>query len=334
MERHWGFTVAEQRALGGEVDQNVWIRTGVGEQFLVKVSVAGDDGSLSWQEALSDHLARTTPELPVPRLVPARSGERMLAVGSGDGDVRVMRLLTWLEGRRLADIEQAPRELLYDLGAVAARLTQALSGFPPQRMSHSHHWDLRRSSQAVEDNLPFIADSRDRECVRELMSRFDAAQPALQTLPHAIVHQDLNDFNVLAVEDGLSRWRISGVLDFGDALYTIRVAEVAVAAAYAMVRQPSPVDAVAAVVAGFDAIEPLSPQEVSVVFPLAAARLCVNATTWTRRTTEWHQPYGQERMRFTWPMIRVLAQIDQEEALNRIEAACTVAPTPPGAHVE
>jgi hypothetical protein len=137
-----------------------------------------------------------------------------------------------------------------------------------------------------------------------------------------VVHQDLNDFNVLAHPGPDGRLEISGVLDVNDSLHTVRVAELAIAVAYALLRQDDPLEAAATVVAAFDATARLSREEVSVIFPLAAARLCVNATTWTRRTTESHHPYGRERMRHTWPTLRRIAAISPDAAEQRLLSAC------------
>jgi Ser/Thr protein kinase RdoA (MazF antagonist) len=192
----------------------------------------------------------------------------------------------------------------------------------------SHHWDIRRSRAAVDEALPFVSDPVDRRCVSLLMAEFDRALPRLGSLPTGVVHQDLNDFNVLALPGADGRLTISGVLDVNDSLYTVRVAELAIAVAYGLLRQDDPLEAAAAVVAGFHAVAPLSRDEVSVIFPLAAARLCVNATTWTRRTTESHHPYGRERMRHTWPTLRRIADISPAAAEQRLLSVCGLpAPT-------
>jgi len=49
-----------------------------------------------------------------------------------------------------------------------------------------------------------------------------------------------------------------------------------------------------------------------VLFPMAAARLCVNAVTWTARSAGQESGYGQARMRHTWPTIQRLAAIPVE----------------------
>lgn len=325
VSRGYGLTVESLQRLGGEVDQNVWVQTEDGGQYLFKASVGAVDEALRWQQTVLAHLERSAPELPVPRLVPSLNGEGMFPLDI-EGRQFVVRLLTWLPGRMLAELDDVPLELLAELGQVAARLTLALADLSAVAPLESHHWDIRTARTAVDSALPFVSDATDRKSVEQLMAEFDRALPRLRSLPTGVVHQDLNDFNVLALPGPAGRPVISGVLDVNDSLFTVRVAELAIAVAYALLRQPDPLEAAAAVVAGFHATAPLSEQEVRVVFPLAAARLCVNATTWTRRTSESHHPYGHERMRHTWPTLRKIAAISPAAAEDRLLASCGFSP--------
>lgn len=321
IQQHYGLTVVEQRLLGGEVDQNVWVRTDVGLEYLFKVSTGQLDEALIWQQTVLDHLELDAPHIPVPRLVPSTEGLSMLPLDLADGAC-VVRLLTWLPGKMFAELGELPASLLTELGEVAGHLTESLARLPVESAVHSHHWDIRRSRDAVTESLPFVESERDRRDVSYLMAGFDGALDRLNSFPTGVVHQDLNDFNVLALPDASGHLVISGVLDVNDALLTARVAEVAIAAAYAMLRQDDPLSAAASVVAGFDSVAPLSSDEISVLFPLAIARLCVNATTWTRRTAEANHPYGEQRMEHTWPTLRKLAQLSPALAEKRLRAVC------------
>ena len=320
LRRSYGVEVVAQKRLGGEVDENVWVQTADGRQFLFKASAGDMDDTLRWQQAVLSHLERSAPELPVPRLVLSQSGKTMVPV-EVDGRRHVVRLLTWLSGVMLAELDEVPSYLLVELGRVAARLTIALAELPATPVE-SHHWDIRNSRLAVDHALPFVESDEDRRCVVQLMTEFDRVLPLLEGLPQGVVHHDLNDFNVLALPGGDGRLEISGVLDVNDALYTVRVAELAIAVAYSLLRQADPLAAAADVVAGFHSTAPLTEAEVTVIFPLAAARLCVNATTWTRRTTESHHPYGRERMRHTWPTLRKIATITPAAAEQRLLSVC------------
>jgi 4-aminobutyrate aminotransferase-like enzyme/Ser/Thr protein kinase RdoA (MazF antagonist) len=316
----YGLDVVEQRELGGEVDQNRWVRTSSGADFLFKASRGDIDDALLLQERVLTHLEMDAPDLPVPRLMHTRDGATLVQVERGDSRF-VARLMTWLPGTMIADIEDQPESLLIDLGRVAARLTQSL-GRLDSKPSQSHHWDLRNAHVAVEEALPFVEVSDDRELIARVMGWFEGVRPQLDNLPTGVVHQDLNDFNVLVQPGARGAERISGVLDVGDALFTARVAEVAIAVAYAMLRKDDPLWSACAVVQGFHSVAPLSDEEIAVIFPLAAARLCVNATVWTRRTSSSDNAYGRSRMQYTWPALRKIARISPSFAEVSLRAAC------------
>lgn len=310
---HFGLAVRSQKPLPGEHDQNVAITTADGRRAVVKVSRAQASGShVAWQSLILRHLeveASNLP-LPVPRLLPTAEGADQLLVGSGPGAV-VVRVLTWLEGSMLCDLDRHSPELLRGLGEAAGRLVGALDGLvPPEGGAVTHHWDLLRAQSSALEGLSSVPEPARRRDVEVLLRSFERhVEPVRAALPRGVVHQDLNDFNVLAAPGPDGRHRISGVLDFSDALYTARVCELAIAVAYAMLRKDDPLAAAASVVAGFDAVLPLTDDELSVVFPLAAARLCVNATTWTHRRSTSPSPYGESRMRHTWPLIARLARV-------------------------
>ncbi|WP_262703163.1 MULTISPECIES: aminotransferase class III-fold pyridoxal phosphate-dependent enzyme [Streptomyces] len=324
LEGHYGLTVTGHERLGGEIDQNFKVVDDSGHPRFVRVTRTGPDSAeLRWQNSLLLHLARTAPELPVPQLVPTTSG----ALQSGveyQGQAYTVRVMTWMPGLVMADIGHHPTGLLRELGVMAGRLSLGLSGMDEPDSLAEHDWDMRRASEVIDDALPSVNDRNDAADVRRIMSWYDGIRPALATLPHSVVHQDLNDANVLADTDETGTLRISGIVDVGDAMFSVRATELAVAAGYAMVRKDDPLAAATEVVAGFQSVLPLTAEELAVVYPLAAARLCMNAVTWNRRIAESGSAYGRTRMRHTWPTIRKLARIPPELAEAAFRAACSL----------
>jgi 4-aminobutyrate aminotransferase-like enzyme len=87
--------------------------------------------------------------------------------------------------------------------------------------------------------------------------------------------------------------------------------------------------AAAAVIRGYAGELELTDEELEVLYPLAATRLCVNAVTWTKRCAQQGNAYGQERMRHTWPAIELLATTPPELAQAVFREAAGVPATPP-----
>lgn len=318
----WGLGSATQGTLGGEIDQNVKITAPDGASYVLKISPPDTDLALvRWHNEVLSHLAGRTPGVQTPRLVPSLAGEDIVPVTIGDR-ARAARLLTWIEGRTLRDLEHHPDTLLSDLGRAAARVSRALATMPTPSVDVQHDWDLRNARSVIADGLDTVADPDNAANVRTIMSWYDQIQESVESLPRQVVHQDLNDANVLVVATEGVAPRVSGVLDVNDAQFSMRVAEIAVCAGYGMIRKSDPLRAAAVVVAAFNELVPLTEDELRVVFPLAAARLCLNAVVWNKRVREQGSSYGADRMRHTWPTLARLARVVPELAEQVIRDAC------------
>lgn len=322
LEKHFGLRADTLQPLGGEVDQNSLVLCADGRRVVVKVAPAGaDPDQLRWQHRLLAGLPAGPDVPPVPAVVATLDGNDVATVGAA-GAQRLMRVQTWLPGRTLAELNHHSPELLREWGRAAAQLVIALPDDAPAGvLPTTHHWDVLRAPQAIEANLGAVHDARAVSHVQRILRWFDdIVGPSSADLPRQVVHQDLNDFNVLAQADAGGRFHISGVLDFGDALYNARVSEVAIAVAYAMLRKRDPLVAAAEVVRGYCELVPLDDAELRVLYPIAAARLCVNAVTWTAREPV-NGDYARARMQHTWPAIAELAQLPPALAEGWLRAA-------------
>jgi 4-aminobutyrate aminotransferase-like enzyme/Ser/Thr protein kinase RdoA (MazF antagonist) len=318
----YGLSDISQQALGGEFDQNVKISTKDDRHFLLKVATGSiDKNNLLWQNKLLAHLVDQAPNVLAPRIIAANDGDELVA-WSVDSKAFIARLFWWLEGENIGKVAYHSPELLKELGHTAGFVVAALATMPAPNEPISHDWDMMRARSVIDEGLDSLSDEEHRADVEEIMSWYDDVSGVLSSLPTQVIHQDLNDANVLVqiAEDGSPR--ISGVIDVNDALHTIRVAEIAVCAGYAMLRKQDPLGAATDVIAAYDSIVPLTDEELSVVFPLAATRLCMNATTWTRRISQSASPYGSDRMRDTWPAIHRVAQIVPQVAEVLLREAC------------
>ncbi|WP_319453747.1 MULTISPECIES: aminotransferase class III-fold pyridoxal phosphate-dependent enzyme [unclassified Mycobacterium] len=319
----FGLEVSDAVTLGGEFDQNLRV-TGVdGGHYLIKVSTLPDTDleTATWHQQILAHLHLEAPELPLPRLIPTTDGDLRAIVPTSQGD-RMIRVLTWLPGTPLAEADEHSDGLLIELGELAGRMSTALSTMAEPHAPITHDWDMRRARSVVDSSIDAVTDPDRRADIDAVMRWFDTVAPLLPNLPPGVAHQDLNDSNLLVQRDPAGGQAISGVLDLGDALYTVRVAELAVATAYALVRKEDPMRVAELVVAGFDSVAPLTDDELAVVFPLAAARLAMNAATWTQRNAHNHNDHGEKRMRHTWPALSKVARIDPDYAEASLRRAC------------
>jgi Ser/Thr protein kinase RdoA (MazF antagonist) len=313
----YGLLGARLTFLGGELDRNYRVSAADGRTFLAKVHEKADSNDrLRWQKEILLHVADRHVGVGVPTLVRTVDGD--LDVGIDVGSERwLLTVLDWVRGTDMVHVASHSEGLLVDIGAAAARVTKALEGFRSETLPETHHWDVTRSAEVIDECLaadPTLGDNPDILVARRW---FTDVEPRLDSLPRAMVHNDLNDNNVLVdTVDGVQK--VAGVLDFNDALYTVRVAEPAIAGAYAMLRKDDPLTAMGFIVSGYCGVIPLTDDELAVAYPLAAARLCVQALTWAVRGRVDPTDYGAMRMRHTLPALHRVLQVDTRTAAARL----------------
>lgn len=321
VDRHYGTRVHEVAFLGGEIDRNYRLSTTDGATYLARLQLPVHNAAeLHWQEAILMHLLGKDIGAAVPTIVGTTDGSLHVPFESGSAH-GVLRVLNWVSGTELNKIAHHSPALLNQLGATAARVTLALDGFTAPNFPATHHWDVTRSGEAIRECLAMSPELVDSHGAATVLGWFSEIEPVLRDLPRVMVHQDLNDNNVLVeLRDGVQV--ISGVLDFNDALCGPRVAEPAIAGAYAMLRKDDPLQALGHVIAGYHTVTPLAPTEIDVIYPLAAARLCVQVLTWTVRGRTNPTAYGSMRMRHTLPTLERLLTIDPRSAGAHLHAMC------------
>src|ERR1700756_2145944 len=108
---------ANARALPGEYDDNFHLIAADGRAFVLKVMhPAREQSFIDLQCRALTHLAQRAPQLPLPRVTLNRAGELFTSVTAADGSTRLVWMLTFLNGRVLAEVRPHSPELLGELG--------------------------------------------------------------------------------------------------------------------------------------------------------------------------------------------------------------------------
>lgn len=307
--------------LSSERDRNFRIDADDGRRFVLKVANPAESAAVSdLQTRLLLHLADAADAIPVARVVPARDGRPSAVVPVADCGDCVVRLVTFLDGSPLAGVARsaAQRE---GIARMLARLARALEGYAHPADGHDLLWDVANAARLL-PVLPAIPDPALRGlCEAALAVFMDAVEPVLALLPRQVVHNDFNPHNL--VMDPADPDRIAGVLDFGDAVRTARVADLAVAASY-HVADGDPVDRIARFAASYAAINPLTRLEADVLADLIAARLTTTVAIATLRAA--HRPENAGYILRNVPTARAglerLANTDRAGTRAAIARAC------------
>jgi len=313
----------ELASLPSERDQNFRVRAADDRMLTFKVMNAAEPlSAIEFQTALLRHLEACAPDLAVPRIVPSTDGEDYVLVDGPDGQ-HALRLVTYLPGVPLAEAARTPG-LLQSLGHSLGRLDRALASFGHPGAHRSFEWEIRATPLSRE-RLSAFADPEQRCLVEAVLDAYDArVAPALRHLRCGVIHNDANDWNVL-VDEG----RVNGLIDFGDAVHSPVVAELAVACAYAMLDEASPIEAAARIVAGYHAQYPLHDEEFAVIIDLIMARLAISVTmSAARRAGAADDPYLFVSEKPAWDLLRKLALIDDRIATGILRKACGLEAAP------
>jgi len=323
---------ASARALPGEYDDNFHLTSADGHAFVLKVMHPARERSfIDLQCRALTHLAQRASQLPLPRVTPNRGGEQFTSIAAADGSTRLVWLLTFVHGTVLAEVRPHPPELLGDLGRFLGEMDAALQSFTHAAAHRELKWDSSRAGW-IKDYVKHIAGSKRRALVEKFLSLYEAeVVPVLPRLRRAVIYGDANDHNVLVSDPWPQPRKVAGVIDFGDIHYGLTASEPAIAAAYAILGKEDPLQAAAAVVAGYHGAFPLDEVELSVLYALMGARLAVSVTNSTHcKTLKPDDPYVTVSEAPAWEALERLEKIHPRFADYTFRSACGFPPVPQG----
>ncbi|MGV8883854.1 MAG: phosphotransferase [Rhodoglobus sp.] len=223
----YGIDAIAVHRLDTERDDTFRIATATA-RYVLKVAHPDDDPLLTnLQTAAMAFAAELEPTLPLQSLVHSLEGDIEATIDHA-GRERVARLLTWLDGTPLHEVRATDAQLGL-LGTTLGRLTTALSTFDHPAAHREFVWDAAQ--------LPLVRGLLDEYPMSETRDAFalfdERVAPQLAALPRQTIHNDFHQGNVLVnpvTPD--SPDFVSGVIDFGDVVHTVRIADLAVALSY------------------------------------------------------------------------------------------------------
>lgn len=304
LDQHYGIK-ARLSTLPGERDLNYLATSPDGERRIVKLMHAGcERDTIELQIAALDFLA--TSSLQLPRVVRSHSGAALCSVQIG-AESRILWLLKYCPGELLADYRPHTARLYESFGQVMAQLCLELQGFRHPAMHREHCWDLTRAADLLSRVDAVSEDCRDiAKCTLERFATDTA--PRLGRLAQGVIHNDANDYNVLAAADGTEAVVI-GLFDFGDVSWQPLICDAAIALAYLILDQEDPLAVCASFLRGYCRLRQPEPAELSLLFNLIQTRLAVSLVISSdRQQTAPADPYI------------IISQAPARAALQRLES--------------
>ncbi len=309
--------------LPGEIDLNFLITVSEEEKYVFKVESAHRNlDNLALQNAALKHLAKQAIPIQLPKVVANKNSETITTFITNNKEQVYLRLLTWVDGRLLAKVNPHTDDLLESLGATCGHLCRGLEKFEHAGAHRYFKWDNTNASW-VKDHLTVFDTPEKKALIQYFLELFQReVEPVIPILRKSINYNDANDYNVL-VNNDLANPKISGVIDFGDMVYTPIINEVAIAAAYAMMDKAAPLDSASAIVRGFHTVFPITQKECAVIFPLIAARLIISVTVSAiNQQAEPDNPYLQISAKPAWALLEQLRRIPPNLAHYIFRSIC------------
>ncbi|MEZ5830438.1 MAG: aminotransferase class III-fold pyridoxal phosphate-dependent enzyme [Dongiaceae bacterium] len=308
--------------LDSERDQNLQLTESDGTSWVLKIANQAEEAqALEFQAALLRHVQAVDPDLPLPHLRATLGGTDL---GTARG--HLVRLVSWLPGQIFSSCRKTP-DLHDSLGESLGRLDRALQNFGHPGAHRAFDWDIKQAGRS-RARLDFVEDRGQRAMLEHFLARFEhEVAPRLARLRAQVIHGDANDHNLLV--DALVGRRITGLIDFGDAIHSATIGELAVACAYAIMGEAAPIDVAGRIAAGYHKAYPLQSDELDLLYDLIAMRLVTSVTlSASRRERAKDNAYLNISEAPAWTMLERLRAMDPMLAAGILRHACGLEAAP------
>ena len=308
------------KALPGEIDFNFRVSS-QNVTFLLKVSRPNADlDFINFQQQILLHISESSNDLVSPTAFLNLKGKTLSEYLDEKGRTRSVRLLSWMEGRIWSSVNPINDRLLLGLGERAGILTKCLSDFDHPQAHREYEWDISQASWVSKHINLFQGEKR--ELIERLMEKFDTALPEVKLFRQGVVHSDVNDNNIV-VDNNLEDPSVYAIIDFGDAICTAIINDLATVIAYAAMGKPDPLAAAIEVVSGYHKSFPLLNEEIRMLHLLVCMKLVISVTKSAQnRIEEPDNEYLLISEESAWKMLQIWTKVDSTLAYYSFRLAC------------
>lgn len=298
--------VGRASPLGGYSNTNSRIDTDQGERYVLRISAADADVNTMLQ--VEDTMAAASEaSFATSHAVATVHNDPFAILNDG----RIARLHTWVPGATYTEIGH-PAAAAESIGRTAGEMVQILSGAKPRTSRAHSQWDLRNAQRTIARLRHQARSGAHLSIIQAVLDRL--LEMDMTHLPLQVVHNDLNQGNLLLTDDA-----VSGVIDFDDATMTYRIAELAIACAYAMLDQDDPVSIATEACRGYRRFISTTDAEAKSLFDLILARLATSVCIAASQPEG--NPHHHDTETSAWNLLARLIHGDTDAIANEIERA-------------
>ena len=307
--------------LPGEVDFNFRIKIDNSEGYILKISRPDEDENyLDFQQQLLQFIEINGQNLIAPKVITDTSGNAISEITDDFGKKRKVRLLSWVSGRVWSQVNPQLADLRFSLGEQCGLLTKALQEFDHQESHRKLDWDVAQSLWTKKHTNVFADDERD--IIEYFQNQFEKSQGGYLKLRKAVVHNDANDNNIIVTSD-LVNPKVKAAIDYGDAINTQIINDVAIACAYAIMHQNDPLQAALPFIKGYHSTFALQEEELVHLYNAIAMRLVISVTkSAINKIEEPHNEYLLISEKPAWELLKKWRNVSSDFAYYSFRFAC------------
>jgi 4-aminobutyrate aminotransferase-like enzyme/Ser/Thr protein kinase RdoA (MazF antagonist) len=317
IKKHYGLDVSASSLVGYD-EQNFLLQANGGKKWVLKI--ATDEHNIHFLDAqvkIINHLVKSNMKSKFQQFLLNADGKELTIIVIENINY-YLRVLTYIDGTFWVDQQNKTALLYKDFGNFLGQMDKGLDSFSHPAMHRHYTWDISTAADANR-KLKYIINHEKRRIAGYFLMQFETeVLPELSSLPHAYVHNDANDYNVLVSGD-----KVAGIIDFGDMVYTARINNLAVACTYAMLNNNEPLHTAEMIVKAYNEINTLTEKETDLLYYLIAGRLCISVTQSAYNASlDSNNEHHFITETPAWELLFKMIEINPIKAQDRFRAAC------------
>jgi 4-aminobutyrate aminotransferase-like enzyme/Ser/Thr protein kinase RdoA (MazF antagonist) len=305
--------------LAGEVDYNFKVISDENTYLLKICRPDVNEQEVEFQVALLDHLQNKELLFEVPKIIDTINGDKYF-VQDFDNKKCIVRLHSWVSGIMLDDINPRTKDLYFSWGATCGTLSKSLSSFDHPGAHRFDKWNPIESLYSKK-YYDYFENVSQKELANYFWKVFEEhVIPVVGELRCSVNYSDAHEQNLLLTDDYR---RVSGVIDFGDAIYAPTISELAIACAYAGMYAEDPIEVMSLVVKGYHSQYTLEEKEIAILLPLIFGRLMITTANAAYNIHQYPEnKYLQVSSKPAWDLLKKLRSVNLNFAWYYFRFAC------------
>ena len=274
LQGHYNIDSLKLSDLGSYIDQNILVSDLQGNQSVLKIHDGAEQKEvIQCQIDAAQIISQYRSELQLPLTIISLKGNEIETVLALSGQKHFVRLIRFVEGQMLKDLPQHSDALLEHVGKTVAATDVALQDFYQAAANRPNiPWDLKNARQVSKLSIHIKCPAKRRIVDYFFMKYENEVEAILFDTRKSVVHGDLHRYSMMVNNNASA---VSGIIDFGDIVYTHTICNLAVCLSDMMVDSEEPIATAATVVKAYHQKFALCEEEISILHYLVCTRLAV-----------------------------------------------------------